>query len=258
MNISPNYSVKFKQKDYKHFYDIYSLDGKLIKEDLPSVTKILDFIGGTKAKKLRKWAIEQAVEDFKNKVIEKISKDGYASVKDIEAIAANAGTTPTNIMKTAGDVGTKIHELIDAYIIHSLKNEMYYPTLTVDTEVGFNNFLKMLKRYNLTFVLADTAVASNNFNYGGRLDSLAYINNTLAICDWKTSNGIYPTYELQIAAYAIACHETLNILPTEGYIFRFDKTNREFEVKAINMEKAIELWLSLIKSYQLYTQLFGD
>jgi CRISPR/Cas system-associated exonuclease Cas4 (RecB family) len=256
MNLRNNFNIQYKNINHEHLYDIVDKNNKIIASNLPSVTKILGIVGGKKAELLKNWAIKQAIEYFRTEAIKIIAKNnGYISNKEIEEISKNAYTMPFAITRQAADIGSRLHAEIDTYIINNIEGKPYTPVLTPDIEIGYQNFLRMLVRYNIKFVLSDTAVASAKLKYGGRLDSLAMINGELALCDWKTSSNIYLSHQLQLTAYLIAVEETFSILPTKGYIFRFDKMKKEFEMQEVNFEELLELWINITKLFHLMKQI---
>ena len=96
-------------------------------------------------------------------------------------------------------------------------------------------------------------VFSAKYRYAGAMDAIAYRDGSLVALDWKTSNGIYPEYALQVAAYAKALEEMTGNPVTEAWTVRFGKSAPEFEARqVIDLEKsfiafraALYLWRAI-------------
>ncbi len=71
--------------------------------------------------------------------------------------------------------------------------------------------------------------------------------------DWKTSNGRYPEYDLQVSAYAKALEEMPGETVSEAWAVRFGKTEPEFEAHQVEeldtafnaFRAALFLWRSM-------------
>ena len=85
------------------------------------------------------------------------------------------------------------------------------------------------------------------------METLAYHDNRLVALDWKTSNGIYLEYALQVAAYAKALEEMTGEKVHEAWTVRLGKRTPEFEAKKVEdietafiaFRAALYLWKSL-------------
>ena len=76
--------------------------------------------------------------------------------------------------------------------------------------------------------IVDTEVAlvSDVYDYGGRLDAVAIIDGQLAVCDWKSGNGIYAESLLQLAAYAHLLRANPVYLIERGLVSRGEAAGR--------------------------------
>ena len=94
---------------------------------------------------------------------------------------------------------------------------------------------------------------SAKYGYAGAMDAVAYHEGRLVALDWKTSNGIYSEYALQVAAYAKALEEMTGEEVHEAWIVRLGKRAPEFEAKKVQdiesvfiaFRAALYLWKSL-------------
>ncbi len=102
----------------------------------------------------------------------------------------------------AADIGTLAHKMIEDHV-NGL--EVVEP----DDERGksaWNAYqqyrtwermsgIELLSKYQ------EISLVSERYRFGGTPDALGAIDTTLILLDWKTSNGVYPDYALQLAAY---------------------------------------------------------
>ncbi len=111
----------------------------------------------------------------------------------------------------AADIGTIAHEMIEAHVngfdpAHIL-DEHNTRNVSMDMKIkatnAFNMFrewesqtgLELLSRYQ------EIQLVSPMYMFGGTPDAIGKINGKIVLLDWKTSNGVYPDYLLQLAAY---------------------------------------------------------
>jgi hypothetical protein len=76
-------------------------------------------------------------------------------------------------------------------------------------------------------------VYSAKYKYAGAMDAVAYRDGKMVALDWKTSNGLYGEYALQVAAYAKALEEMTGEVVSEAWAVRFGKKTPEFEAKKV-------------------------
>ena len=82
---------------------------------------------------------------------------------------------------------------------------------------------------------------------------MAHSDGSLAVVDFKTSNGIYDTHILQVAAYAKAYEEMNGTPVSRALVVRFDKKEPTFEVQELvdidasfrAFQAALFLWRTL-------------
>ena len=131
---------------------------------------------------------------------------GYGFYEWLKQVGFNAD----EILKKAGEQGTHVHELIDKYLIGmpvkwlSETNNMLY---TLDEWTMFMKFIEFWAKFNPERLVNEFSIVSDTLGFGGTIDFVGKINNEIWLIDWKTSNAIHKTHELQIAAYAMAWNE---------------------------------------------------
>ena len=187
-----------------HFY--YHEKSKLY---VPSVTKILDII--SKGEGFNNWLKKQ-------------------------------GDNADKLLKEAGDLGTNIHNFLEAIgrgttiNVSALKPR---EKRCVEAFIAWKE--KNVKRFIRTEGEISTAT------YGGTLDAVVELKDgRVAVIDYKTSSAIYETYELQVAAYARGYEVNDFGKIDTGYILRFEKKDdkpKDMEEKeVINLAESFELF----------------
>jgi hypothetical protein len=120
------------------------------------------------------------------------------------------GFSADEILRKAGDQGTHVHEMIDLYLkgmpVRWL-NENGIMLYTLDEWQMFNRFIDFWTKFVPELLINEFNIVSETLKFGGTIDFIGTINNEIWLIDWKTSNAIHKTHELQIAAYAMAWNE---------------------------------------------------
>jgi hypothetical protein len=129
----------------------------------------------------------------------------------------------------AAEAGTLAHHMVEEWI-----NKREVPVIgntEVDVRAGqaFRAFLEWADQTQLQVTDTEVSLISENHRFGGTLDAML-VKGKRALGDWKSSNGIYPDYLVQIAAYGILWEEHFPNKPIEGgfHLIRFDKTYGDF------------------------------
>jgi hypothetical protein len=114
------------------------------------------------------------------------------------------------------EIGTKAHDWVENYI----KGKRL--PVSDDIKNPVKEFLAFENKYNIQWVAVEKMVASQKHRVGGRLDSLAIIDDKLSIIDFKTSSRISEDNYLQTAGYQL-CLEEMGIYPEQRIILRLPK-----------------------------------
>jgi len=228
----PKYEVS---RDDSHIYTIQPM-GLVV----PGTTGILDIVGGKeKLGALCGWSKKMALEKVQEHLRALIGQPVNIDEKWIDAVRKSAWKRDKDKLKEAGDIGTKIHASIDAYIAGTP------PILDEQTEQGYNNFLSWIKDSGIKLIQGDTFVGHIGpcidggypYAYGGALDALGEMDGKLVLLDWKTSNSMRDTYPLQAAAYATAFEEMYGQKIERGFVVRFGKEIvGDVEPKEVDLE----------------------
>ena len=216
----------------------------LILDHLPSVTKKLDLIGGSKTGALMGWAVKESLKHVDKRLVLALSENLVVTRELVIDVLAEGRKRPEKVKDAAADLGTRIHAIIDKWIA----GEREHLTSSIDEMVAFQNFQQFVAKMGLKFICGDLPVVSLKLKYGGRLDALAMIGNKLVLMDWKTSNAIRDDYALQVAGYRLALEETYGIRADRALVVRFDKWDpKVLDYKEVALGQATKTWKALVK-----------
>ena len=227
-------------RDYKHVYR--DLDTGIEYPSTTAVTKIIQM----DINPLMKWNTNQVASQVVKMLNTKRGKQELIDEKFVNAVEEAAKSRPQEMFKSAGDVGTRFHEIVDYFILNGKDSDK----IDDDLKVLYTNFKDWLKNSGLTIVLGDTPCINRKEGYAGRLDVVFQDRDgNYVIGDWKTSNYLNETYPMQICSYAAAFADTYNVpMPTKAICIRFDKTKPIFEVATIkNVEESYKSFLETFK-----------
>ncbi len=222
----------------------YKVEGH--EEPFPSVTTVLNVISKPA---LIPWAKNISLEKVRESLLERTGENVSITPSWVDDLVAEAKQRPDQMRDEAADFGTQAHIIIEALIKGQL------PMITPEMQPVVDGFNQWHKQSALDIHLTETMVYSAKYGYAGAMDAVAYSGNRLVALDWKTSNGIYSEYALQVAAYAKALEEMTGEEVHEAWIVRLGKRAPEFEAKKVQdldtafvaFRAALYLWKSLRK-----------
>ena len=113
------------------------------------------------------------------------------------------------IVKKAAEDGTATHELIEDYLNGkecSFLNQWGNPQHNPDVWQMFLRFVDFWETYKPKLIETEVHLFSDELEIAGTADMVCEIDGELWVIDFKTSNHLQTTYDLQIAAYA-KCYE---------------------------------------------------
>lgn len=135
------------------------------------------------------------------------------------------------VMEEAADIGTTVHDGIKAMNIGGLPDDPL--PLVLDMLHTYGNWAQA----NIEEILhVEEPVYSHRYQFAGTPDLICKMRGDERLCliDFKTSKGIWPEMELQLAGYSIAiCEEhTEKYQDMRRLIVRFDKENpKKIQIK---------------------------
>lgn len=120
------------------------------------------------------------------------------------------------LKQAAGDKGSKVHKAIEMLIGGEelrMDSKVINPStgdeeeFTVEEWEAICSFSEWVKEVKPKFLMQETIVTSEEHGFAGTVDCVAQIGEDIYIIDWKTSQYVWPEYELQISAYKQALKE---------------------------------------------------
>ena len=128
----------------------------------------------------------------------------YPKGKFFEDWLKKVGYSAEYIVKKAAEQGTQVHEMIEDYLngkelnfLSPSGNPMYDPTVWQ----GFLRFVDWWEKHNPTLLETEVHLFSDKLKVAGTCDLVCEIDGEERIIDFKFSNHIQTTYELQTAVY---------------------------------------------------------
>lgn len=130
----------------------------------------------------------------------------------------------------AADAGTLAHEMVEAHIAGEDFTTTAAPNIQKQAEMAFQAYLNWEKTSSLEILAQEIPLVSEKYQFGGTPDAIGIVGGELCIVDWKTSNGVYPDYLIQLAAYKVLWEENNPKDPITGgyHLCRFAKENGDF------------------------------
>lgn len=174
-------------------------------------------------------------------------------------------------MPVAADIGTAVHDMIEAYILGRPATPPVLPeSSTVIAEKAFKRFLSWFKKTRMKIVATELWGVDVEYKTGWCLDALAIAedldgNLVVDLLDWKTSKGTYPDHAVQVAAYAVFVEKYLaewfgnpDFKINEVHVLRIDKETGTVSEKSWSRESVEPGWVAFTHArclHQLKPQL---
>ena len=132
----------------------------------------------------------------------------------------------------AAESGTLAHSMVEAHINgkeFGIPEDMTAETIE-EAQNAFQSYLSWASMTKLKIVEQEMPMVSEEYQFGGCPDAIGEIKNELCLVDWKTSNGVYPDYLIQLAAYKQLWEENNPDRPLTGgfHLCRFAKSHGDF------------------------------
>lgn len=202
----------------------YFLDG----ERLPSVTTVIGRFKDSGA--LIKWAYERG----------KAGEELYASRDE------------------AADIGTLVHHMVEADIQKTPRPAI--PSEWADRIFSaYGAWKAWWDNSHIKILSTEETMISRDYRFGGTPDAVGKnAAGEIVLLDWKTSNGIYEDYLIQLAAYAWLWNENHPDLQINGghHLVRFSKQDGDFSHHYWpDLSDGWEMFKLLRRAYDLSKQL---
>lgn len=179
--------------------------------EVPSVTTVLGCLD--KSESLIPWAVRQCTKFIRE------NKGDRETYPTLDKLLASAENNWRNVRDEAADTGTRVHGIIERHI----KKTGIPPVGEPVPELAYNAFKQWEELHGVHWVKSELQIFHPSEFYAGTLDAITLFEGKNYVIDFKTSNGFYDTYGMQIAAYASAAR--MAGIEVEGCgILRLDKT----------------------------------
>lgn len=100
------------------------------------------------------------------------------------------------------DIGKLGHALIHEHLTGTAVDRTAFSAQQLDrAETCFLKFLEWAKARTVETVLAEAALVSERYRFGGTVDWYGRLNGVPTLVDFKTARAIYDEHILQVAAY---------------------------------------------------------
>jgi hypothetical protein len=114
------------------------------------------------------------------------------------------GKDSDEIRDEAGRRGSVVHKLTEDYDTGE-EVQLVNPNGSIDYKLNewamFERYVEFRKRFQFVTDCIELNIISKDLGYAGTIDRVINMNGERILLDIKTSNAIYPSYWLQLAAY---------------------------------------------------------
>lgn len=124
------------------------------------------------------------------------------------------GPKSDEVRDAAGKRGSTVHQITDDYdngMQIDLLNESGQPQYSMEEWAMFEKYVDFSTRFNPVWGMIEQQVICPELQLAGTIDRVGVIDGKKYLVDIKTSNGIYNSYWLQLAAYRQAVFVNLGI-----------------------------------------------
>lgn len=164
----------------------------------------------------------------------------------------NTAESAEEIKTTAGDFGSKLHSAYEQ-LLNGIELNLKEDYPKTKEKKHLISFYEWFLGFEPTKVQTEQTVASLTYKYAGTLDLFCVKDGETWIIDFKTSNGIYWSHELQLTAYKQAFEEMHGIKIDHVAILRTGSKHKAgYEFKEITRS-----FDDFLNTYKIYLSLNG-
>lgn len=213
---------RYENEEGQRFYPIDELGGR----HLLSVTTVT---GNINKPRLVAWSANMAVEFIQSEILDQLEK-GKITIADlrsadVKALVQDAREYHKQIKDEAADRGTRVHKFVEDFVAIHLSgavNNPFDPDV-IELEAGrdiqeqVGRFIDWWVSHEVVPKYQEKKVWSKDGGgFAGTMDSYWRIDGMWNVVDIKTSKGIWPEQEMQLAAYVHAFRERFPKEPVDG------------------------------------------
>jgi ATP-dependent exoDNAse (exonuclease V) beta subunit len=159
----------------------------------------------------------------------------YPKGKHFEDWLKKVGYASEYIVKKAAEEGTQVHEMIEKYLNGeelTFLNKHGNPQYNPEVWIMFLRFVEFWETYKPKLIETEVHLFSDELKVAGTCDLVCEIDGELWIIDFKTSNHLQTTYDLQTAVYKQCYKECYNKLADRTAVLWLKSSKRK-----LNKEK---------------------
>lgn len=165
-----------------------------------------------------------------------LMKNGVDDAEAIKNAAADKGSKVHHACKDLID--GKVIKFDDKYINNSTGSQ---EELTKDEWECIMSFEAWARENNVKFLKQDFVVVNKEIGYAGTVDFLCQIGEKKILCDIKSSQAVYASHEIQVAAYR---HADPDLVETTGAILQVGYKKNKKGYKFTELEDKYDLFLA--------------
>ena len=127
------------------------------------------------------------------------------------------GSKADEIRDNAGRRGSTVHQLTEDYdngMDCTLLDDNGRPKYSLEEWNMFERYVEFSENHKPEHIMIEQTIVSNKLKFAGTLDRICIIDGKRYLLDIKTSNGIYNSYWLQLAAYTQLYYTIDKDMPT--------------------------------------------
>jgi len=170
----------------------------------------------------------------------------YPKGKHFEDWLKKVGYSAEYVVKKAAEEGTMVHEMIESYLEGnelSFLDQFDNPKYNPDVWQMFLRFVEFWEMYEPKLIETEVHLFSDELKVAGTCDLVCKIEDKLWIIDFKTSNHVQPTYEIQTAVYG-QCYKECYGKEVDNYGILWLKSSKRKPAKDKMQGKGWEVVLS--------------
>lgn len=163
----------------------------------------------------------------------------------------------------AAKIGTAAHDAIERHIkgVEQEKDPVAYYELPAGGMEKARRCFEAWKVWNDAvrpqYVSTETQLVNPEHAYGGTIDAIGKIGESLVLLDWKTSKAIHDETAMQIAAYKHLWYANGGEHIDHCRVIRFDKSSGSFEQLSLtDTSDYFEQFLDLLRAYKRGRRIF--
>lgn len=222
-------------------------DGLQELSGITGVVKVVD-----RSAPLMAWAKRKAMEKLRRLMIEQhFGPDQCVQMflHELDAIIEEAKKADQEELESAGETGHDAHGWIEQLIIANLEEnrnrELEVLAKLPEDERAASaaiGAVEWMVKHNVRWRSTERKVFHKLHLYAGTMDGLCVVDSCddrlccphefkgrLTIADWKTSNYLYVTYLMQVAAYQAAYEFETGEVVEDRWVLRLDKETGDFD-----------------------------